>query len=237
MAKAAAEPLAPRSDISTRPFPEWGIVNLTRPAGIFNSHALQTVITKRFSRGWQASGTYTLSGLWGEKPRPVQWTGSGFQQVPFATARDLGGEYGLAASDQRHRAVFNGIWQLRYGFQLSGLYFFGSGERQATSWGVNLRGGGANAGEQRLRPDGTYVPLNSFVGKPVHRVDLRLQRRFPLGGRAGIDGLLEVFNVFNHANYGSYITQEVSANYRRPIQNPALAYAPRMLQLGFRFTF
>ena len=38
-----------------------------------------------------------------------------------------GAEYGLAITDQRHRAVFNGIWQMGYGFQLSGLYFFGSG--------------------------------------------------------------------------------------------------------------
>jgi hypothetical protein len=133
--------------------------------------------------------------------------------------------------------VFNGIWQLRYGFQLSGLYFFGSGQRRETSWGVNLRGPGANSGERRLRPDGSYVKRNGFVGKPIHRVDLRVQRRFTLGGRAGIDGILEVFNLFNHANYGSYITEEVSAAYGRPIQNPELAYAPRMLQLGFRLAF
>jgi hypothetical protein len=88
-----------------------------------------------------------------------------------------------------------------------------------------------------LRPNGTIVPRNNFVGKPIHRVDLRLQRRFPLGGRAGIDGILEVFNVFNHANFGRYITQEVSRLYGQPQQNPLVAYLPRMLQLGFRFAF
>jgi hypothetical protein len=227
----------PFRTISTRSFPEWGSVDLTRSADMYNSHALQTAFTKRMSNGWQASGTYTLSGLWDEKPRPVQWTGSGFEEVPFATAPDLGGEYSLAGGDQRHRAVVNGIWQLRYGLQLSGLYFFGSGERQPTTWGVNLRGPGANSGERRLKPDGSYVARNSFVAKPIHRVDLRAQRRFALGGRAGIDGILEVFNLFNHANYGSYITEEVSAAFGQPIQNPDLAYAPRMLQLGFRFAF
>ena len=54
---------------------------------------------------------------------------NGAPDVGFAVAPDLGGEYSLAAADQRHRAVFNGIWQLRRGFQLSGLYFFGSGQR------------------------------------------------------------------------------------------------------------
>ena len=37
---------------------------------------------------------------------------------------------------------------------------------------------------------------------------MRLQKRFSLVGRAAIDGLIEVFNVFNHANYGSYTTAE-----------------------------
>jgi hypothetical protein len=68
-------------------------------------------------------------------------------------------------------------------------------------------------------------------------VDLRVQRRFALGSRAGIDGLIEVFNVFNHVNYGSYVTSESSRNYGNPVQNTAVAYAPRTLQLGFRLAF
>jgi hypothetical protein len=155
--------------------------------------------------------------------------------APFKVAPDLGGEYSLAASDQRHRAVFNGIWQAGFGFQLSGLYFFGSGERFNTTYGGDLRLTGASGG--RLRPDGTIVPRNSLLGKPLHRVDLRVLRRFPLAGRAGIDGIVEVFNAFNHANYGSYVTQESAGNYGQPTGNLNVAYQPRMLQLGFRFTF
>jgi hypothetical protein len=88
-----------------------------------------------------------------------------------------------------------------------------------------------------LRPDGTIVPRNSLVGKPIHRVDLRVQRHVRLAGRATVDGLLEVFNLFNHANYGSYVTQESNRNYGRPSFNGNIAYQPRMLQLGFRFAF
>ena len=147
------------------------------------------------------------------------------------------GEYGFSVGDQRHRAVFNGIWDLPMKFQVSGLYFFGSGERFATSYGTDLRNLGTTSGERRLRPDGTIVPRNDFVGKAIHRVDLRVQRRFPLGGRVGVDGILELFNAFNHANYGSYTTQEVSRSYGTPSQNANVAYAPRMLQLGFRLAF
>ena len=31
--------------------------------------------------------------------------------------------------------MFNGIWDAGYGFQLSGLYFYGSGQRFATTYG------------------------------------------------------------------------------------------------------
>ena len=90
---------------------------------------------------------------------------------------------------------------------------------------------------QRLRPDGTIVPRNDFVGDPIHRVDMRLQKRFNLGGPRSVAGFVEVFNAFNHENYGSYTTQESSASYGRPSYNSNLAYQARMVQLGFRVGF
>jgi hypothetical protein len=92
-----------------------------------------------------------------------------------------------------------------------------------------------------LRPDGTIIPRNNFVGDPIHRVDLRLQRRFPLGGRARLDGILEMFNAFNHANFGNYNLNEASpATFGKPTlggRGSASAYVPRTLQLGVRFAF
>jgi hypothetical protein len=164
----------------------------------------------------------------------------GVELVPvgFATAPDLGGEYTLAVGDQRHRAVFNSIWQLPYNFQVSGLYFFGSGNRYPTQWGVDLRQIGSNRPNSlRLRPNGSIVERNSLVGDQIHRIDLRLQRRFNLFARTAIDGIVEVFNVLNHDNFGGYTTSEVNAAYGQPTRNENVAYAPRMLQLGFRVSF
>ena len=80
--------------------------------------------------------------------------------------------------------------------------------------------------------------LDAVVARDtIHRVDLRVQRRVRLGGRATVDGLLETFNLFNHANYGSYVTQESNQNYRQPSFNANIAYQPRILQLAFRTTF
>jgi hypothetical protein len=224
----------PFSDISRRRYPDYGILGLEYMALASNIHQLQTALTKRMSNHWQASATYTLGGYWDGDVQPL----SGLEEVSFPVTRDLGGEYSLAENDQRHRVVFNGIWEVGHGFQLSGLYFFGSGARFFTNYGGDLRmTGGANRIDGRLRPDGTIVPRNNLVGKPLHRVDMRLQRRFGFGGRAKIDGILEVFNLFNHRNYGSYVTAESNPNYERPIQNTNVVYQPRMLQLGFRTTF
>jgi hypothetical protein len=81
------------------------------------------------------------------------------------------------------------------------------------------------------------VPRNNLVGDPVHRLDMRLQKHVKLGGRVGVDGMLELFNVFNHSNYGSYTTQETSSSYGLPTFNNNVSYGPRALQLGFRFQF
>jgi hypothetical protein len=221
----------PFSDVSRLPYPEWGLAPMMYGDGWSNYHGLQTALSKRFSNRWQASATYTLSGF---------WDAIGIPDVAFPLAPDVGGEYTLAQTDQRHRAVFNGIWQVGRGLQVSGLYYFGSGARYSTSYGADLRSVGTSGSfgaPTRLRPDGSIVPRNNFVGDPIHRVDMRLQQRIPLYGRVALDGIVEAFNLFNHANYGGYTTAEVSSAYGRPNQNFRLAYQPRMLQLAFRLAF
>jgi hypothetical protein len=223
----------PFSQVAARPYPLFGVVSMTPYLGWSNYHALQSAWTKRFSNNWQGSVTYTLGFLKNAESNPM----SGLTVVPFPVAADLGNDYTWAETDQRHRVVFNGIWQLRYGFQLSGVYFYGSGERYSTNWGQDLRDLGGDGGSQRVRPNGTIVPRNNLVGEPVHRVDVRLQERIPLPGNVRIDGMLEVFNLFDRANYGSYVTNEASSSYGQPEQNTNIAYGPRTLQLGFRVTF
>ena len=224
----------PFSDRTKRPFPDWGVVSLYLMNGRSKYNGLQTVFTKRMSHRWQGTLTYTLATLRDSDPQPL----SGLTETPFAVTRDLGNDYGPAVSDQRHRLVFNGIWNIAYGFQLSGIYFYGSGERYATTCGCGADNTfiGA-AGTDRLRLDGTIVPRNNFVGLPIHRVDMRFQRHFKLVGRTGADGIVELFNAFNRANYGSYVTQEASSQYRQPVSSTNLSYAPQSLQIGFRVTF
>src|SRR4029450_4318569 len=139
----------PFSNRATRAFPTWGVVGQQMFTGWSNYHGLQSVFTKRFTHRWQGSLTYTLSALRDGDPAPL----SGITPVGLPRAPAFGGESGLARTDQRHRLVFNGIWQVIGGLQASGIYFYGSGERQATSYGGDLRGIGAS-GSARGRAAG-----------------------------------------------------------------------------------
>jgi hypothetical protein len=216
----------PFSNVSRRAYPEFGLISMSVRTGRSSYHALQTSFTKRLSNRWQAAATYTLAGLWDAHAPPH----SGMEQVPFATAPDLGGEFTLSQYDQRHRAVFNGIWQVGGGFQVSGLLFLSAGDRAETTYGGDVRGFGAT-GSSRLRPDGTVVPRNDFTQPARKRFDLRLQQRIPLPGRVAIDGIAEIFNVFNSPNF----TMNTQENNRQFGQ--ATSGENRSAQLGFRLTF
>jgi hypothetical protein len=101
----------------------------------------------------------------------------------------------------------------------------------ASSWGADLRQTGA-ANSQRLRPDGSIIPRNSLIAPAQNRTDLRLQQRIPLGGRLAIDGIAEVFNMFNNYNYGIGTVESNVLQYLQPISAQT-----RTAQIGFRLTF
>jgi hypothetical protein len=215
------------------PYPEFGIVAMTPFTGRSAYHALQTAFNKRMSNRWQAGATYTLGGLWSSEGQPLGGVpGSVPQEVPFTVAEDLGGPTGwtFAQSDQRHRAVFNGIWQVGRGFQVSGLHYFGAGNRASSNYGGDRRNLGAG-GELRLRPDGSIVPRNAFIQPGQNRTDVRVQQRIPLRSGMSIDLIAEAFNVFNRPNW-TLETQESSADY-----NKRVAAQYRTAQFGFRLMF
>jgi hypothetical protein len=222
----------PFDDVSRRPFPDWGNISLLVRTGKSSYHGLQTSFIKRLSNRWQGSVTYTLSTLRDAESPP--FTGdpatNRFIPVPFATAPDLGGEWALSSSDQRHRFVFNGIWDVGGGFQVSGLVYHGSGIRDASFFGGDERQTGADF-SMRLRDDGTIVPRNSFIQPAENRVDFRAQQRIRFGGRVGVDLIAEVFNAFNATNF-TLIVEEGAADFGDPETGQY-----RTMQFGFRLTF
>jgi hypothetical protein len=208
------------------PWPEMGVISMIPRNARSELRSLQTSFTKRMSSRWQASATYTLSWFYNAENQPFQ----GLTIVPFTVQPDLGNEWTLSADDQRHRAVFNGIWAVGRGFQLSGLHFLAAGRRSGATYGGDLRNLGAG-GTARLRPDGTIVPRNAFIQPAENRTDVRVQQRVPLGSRVAVDAIAEVFNVFNRPNWGVSTTESAS-NYG---QRTSAQF--RTAQVGFRVTF
>ena len=244
----------PFTDKTRQPFPQWGVVLAEGMDGRSNYYGWENSFTKRFSNRWQANATYSMSwfyddgGIGGPAPWNLTLDPSAdirtvLNPIGFDLAPDLRADYTLAPEDQRHRATLNGIWEIGAGFQVSGLYFFGSGPRFGTSWGGDLRNVGAGGTGRLTTPafqatDGPAIwPRADIVGDPIHRVDVRLTKRQRIAGSVTIDGMLEVFNMLNHENYGSYTTQGSNAAYGNPSFNANVAFQPRIVQLGFRLAF
>ncbi len=56
-------------------------------------------------------------------------------------------------------------------------------------------------------------------------------------GATRVSLIAEVYNLFNHANYGSYNTSLSSASFGLPQQNVGNAYVPRQASFAFRVGF
>jgi hypothetical protein len=56
-------------------------------------------------------------------------------------------------------------------------------------------------------------------------------------GDVKLTGIAEVFNVFNHANYGNYQMLVNTPTFGNPVQNSSNTYLSRSAQFAFKLTF
>ena len=161
--------------------------------------------------------------------------------------------WGPTVGDQRETFNTSAIYRLKYGFQVAGLFRAGSGSAYAVTAGSSPFFNGTSSNRTFLSTLKTYnrstnnhpsiapgystVDRDSFYGRPIYRVDGRLQKTFSLGERYRIVLMGEVFNFLNHPNYGSYTTDITSPQFGNPTQNTSLSYSPRTFQLAARFEF
>ncbi len=237
----------PFTDLTKRPLKGWGTATQQVPAPKIGEYkALQFAFTKRMSQHWQASATYSYGAAWNYQYEPIN-TGKGCRyplttpspgvftcDAPITLHPVLQYEH-FMAGEQHNRATFNGIVELPYGLQASGLYFYADNGKATPTAGVDVLGTGGSGG--RLRANGTLIARNSFDQSNIHRVDLRLQKRLRLTSRVAVDGIVEMFNAFNHQNFGTFVINETNAQYGKPSFNNNIAYQPRTMQFGFRTTF
>ncbi|HUU32726.1 MAG TPA: hypothetical protein VMW48_01620, partial [Vicinamibacterales bacterium] len=229
-----------------RPDPKFTRIQWLESTGKADFAAISSGITKRYAANWQAGLTYTYMLFMHDNTTSFQWQGN--------NTFDPDAEWARSSDFQRHTLRLNGLWRLPLGFNMSGAYFFGSGNYYASSIAANPFG---QSGQNRYvtapvsipadvqdRFDGPtsfavgdVVPRNALKGEPLHRVDFRVSKDFPLRGSMKLGLIAEVFNAFNHENYGNYNAQINSTTFGQPRQNTLNAYQPRIAQLAFKVSF
>jgi hypothetical protein len=148
----------------------------------------------------------------------------------------LFGEDWYQTDHQVHRLVLNAIYNLPGDILVSGLYFYGDNGYHTTESGVNVFRTDNDAIADRVRLDKSIIPRRNFDKKDLHRVDLRFSKRINIG-RATFEPLVDMFNVFNRANFTDWTINEQNGNFGQPDASDGIAYQPRVIQLGFKATF
>ena len=245
-----------------------------------NTHydALWLTVDHRFAQHFQFHSAYTFS----KALNYANYDQIPFGYPPLDPT-DLHREYGPTPSDQRHRLVVQGTADLPFQLRFSPLWTYASGVPMdillGDGSGVRVSELGRNAGGRQFH---TGAELNAFLtqlnaagdlngslGSPFPMVspnarfndtfnsfDLRLSREFHLGERFTLQGIGEVFNLFNktnilgsgNANYSGYFNVLVpdnnNANLSSAFGKPASTAGgvfgsggPRAFQLAAKLTF
>jgi outer membrane receptor protein involved in Fe transport len=224
-------------------------------------------IRRRLSGGVDFTGSYTLSsgkstiGTAGDEldTRYLQDATN-----PFDDPRMLGPN---RRTDARHRITASATMQLPMGFRVAPIFIFRSALPVFIGEGVDLNLDGElndlparavafdgfdSNGVVKLKDLGPCETINCGRGPRFSQLNLRVSRTFHLMGRANVEAIGEIFNVFNAinpANIESTISSVVqtvrlvggAANptYMQPTRFAGDFQQPeqRVGQIGFRFTF
>jgi hypothetical protein len=179
-------------------------------------HAIYLTIDKPYTRqsGWGVGLAYTYARS-RERGYSFNFDFPNIGADPFVPN----------AGDERHRVVVNGIVDLPWRFKLSGLMTWSSG----LPFNVIDASQGFDPGHLKI---GYFNHLPDFF-----QLDLRLQRSIRLFGGSEVVLSAEVFNLFNHDNYGGadgFTCCGGNPSFGKP---NSLAGPPRSFQVGASFRF
>ncbi|MBA3761989.1 MAG: carboxypeptidase regulatory-like domain-containing protein [Chthoniobacterales bacterium] len=212
-------------------------------------HAGTVSVQRRFANSFSLNAHYTFSKSIDE----VTDFNSDFSaQNPLNLRLDRA----LSSFDQRHRAVFSGVFQstarnkILRDFLFSPIFTAGSGRPFNLLLGFDANNDGRSQSDRPFD-----VGRNTGVGEPFHSFDARLARRFPFKETMFLELTFEAFNLFNRTNLAGInnVVGSLSPDQRRALTTTRArgkrsaapteplgftsAANPRQLQFGLRFTF
>jgi carboxypeptidase family protein len=247
----------------SRPNPNFS--RITTVSDIVNSRYNGVVLqlNRRMSNGLQVQASYTEARATDNGQSSQTFTSANNVLNPF----DLALEEGTSNFEIRHRFVANGIWSPSFsaensvlhavitGFTISPTLSVSSGvPYTATLTGntpntARISTGVLGAGGSNRLPS---IERNAFHLPKTANVDLRVSRSFQLSAGHRVEGILDVFNLFNRLNYTASNTLMYTAG--GTVAAPTLTYnqtfgsltnansnyfvfTPRQIQLAVRYSF
>jgi len=241
--------------------PDVNLNNAIEVADIVDStyNAMVLAVNKRFSNGLLFNANYTLSKSEDTGQNSTTFISNFATMVnPF----DNDSERGPSAFDRRHRGVvsFHYAPDYLWGIQVGGTGTFESGLplNPGISGGVAAATGATSTTTTNGSGASNRAPFdtrNGYRQTGRKTIDLRLSKRFNVGGRKQIEALWESFNIFNWTNYTTFGTTkyrvasssyDAAANkatvlltedtgFAVPSAASSTVFGPRDMQIGFRF--
>jgi Carboxypeptidase regulatory-like domain len=231
-------PLTYLKFVGARPIP--GFFRVERFESTANSiyHGLTVQLQKRFSNNFQLAGAYTFGKVIDDSPDqtsvvPFTFDDAKMTQNPLNTSSDRG----PGVSDQRHRFVLSGIWNLDYaqhlprvargflgGWEVSGIFTAQSGEPYSGLLGFDLNG------DSNSRTDRTPgLGRDTFATPRIVDLDARITRNVRLTETTKLQFIAEAFNLFNHANIIAVNNTQYSVSTKSSVCGVALTVASNCL--------
>ncbi len=247
----------------TRPNANFG--RITTISGIVESsyNGLVLQLNRRLTNGLQFQASYTEARATDNGQSSQTFTSGNNVLNPY----DLGLEDATSNFEIRHRFVANAIWSPTVGAEGTTTHAVFSGftisPTLAMSSGVpytaTLTGNTPNTarvltgvlgagGSNRL----PQIERNAFHLPKTANVDLRVSRAFTVGSGHKLEGIFDLFNVFNRLNHTQVnsLMYTVGGTVAAPtlVYNPTFGtltnansnyfvFTPRQVQLALRYTF
>jgi outer membrane receptor protein involved in Fe transport len=234
----------PDQTTRVKPYPQFGRVTQLQSVGTSTYRAMFVKLDKRLSHHWSGLVSYTLSHA---------------QDQPVGS--DLGGVYGFnpengdSLADRRNKLVMSGTVQLPLGLQLSAILDLRSSVpfNPATTLNINKDGYAIDvppgvgfrsgcrdmnlATINAFRATFDLAPVASVACPDYQDTDLRLTKAISFKGHR-IDLIAQLFNLTNHANFASPVSNPLSPSFGQVNQLLSYINAPsRQAEVAVRFEY
>ncbi|HTD43865.1 MAG TPA: carboxypeptidase regulatory-like domain-containing protein [Bryobacteraceae bacterium] len=188
---------------SLRPNPNYGRLLSQESTARSNYDGLTLLINKRMSRRLQFQVNGTLAWSYDNDSNERNFSG-----VTYQDAFCLDCEYTYSRDDIRRRMGASGIYQLPFGFQISGLMTWRTGLPFTAFTGVDSNTDGNFTDRPYI--NGVSLPRNSFRQPNYWSTDLRVSKEFRVTERQRVEFSADLFNAFNKTNFSYSVSTNES---------------------------